>query len=77
MIVIFIKNMNFGVEFNYNRLWDKGSCTTGNGFSFSNKLTYGDRNANNISIYYSRINSIQSGILWFSNEAGFTLNIML
>lgn len=75
--LLFIDNLNLGLEFNYNRLWDKDTCSDGNGVSFSGKLTYGDRNFNNISIYYSRINSIQNGNLWFSNEAGLTINIMM
>ena len=75
--LIFIKDLSLGLEFNYNRLWDKDTGTRGIGLSFSNKLTYGDRNYNNISIYYNRINSMQNGNLWFSNEAGIMANIML
>jgi len=75
--LIFIKDLSLGLEFNYNRLWDKDSGTTGIGLSFSNRLTYGNRNSSNISIYYNRINSIQNGNLWFSNEAGIMANIML
>ncbi|APJ02576.1 hypothetical protein [Silvanigrella aquatica] len=65
------------LEFHLNRIWDKDSCTRGNSLGFSSRVTYGDRNSNNIYVFYNRINSIQDGNLWFSNEAGVGLNIMI
>nr|BFD32526.1 hypothetical protein GTC16762_21440 [Pigmentibacter ruber] len=71
-----IDNVYLNLEFNYNRLWDKDTCTRGNGVAFASKLQFGKRDNHNIAFFYNRINSIEDGNLWFSNEMGMTFNLM-
>lgn len=66
---------SMSVNFDYNRIYDNDSKTEGNSFNFSTKLTLGNRNDHNASIYYNHIDSSQNGTSWISKEIGVSLNL--
>lgn len=68
---------SISVNFDYNRIYDNDSKAEGNGFNFSTKLTLGNRNDHNASIFYNHIDSSQSGTSWISKELGVSLNLTL
>ncbi len=75
--IYLIDNIFINLEFNYNRIWDKDTCTRGNGVAIASRLQFGQRENHNFSIFYNRVNSIQDDNLWYSNEAGLAFNLML
>lgn len=60
---------------NYHKLKDKESQAKGKGYDLTVKLTYGEREYNNISLYALRIKSEQSGQEWISDQMGVSANI--
>lgn len=74
--IYLIDNIFINLELNYNRIWDKDTCTRGNGVAIASKLQFGRRENHNFSVFYNRLSSIQDGNLWYSNEAGVALNLM-
>ncbi len=59
---------------NLNRLYDKDTRSWGSGYYFSGRLQYGDRNEFNIALNWIRIESIQNGNKWKSNQVGLNLS---
>jgi hypothetical protein len=60
---------------NLNRLYDKDTDSWGNGYYFSWRLQYGDRNETNLSIYLIKIESYQNSSRWDSTNAGLNLSV--